>query len=374
MTKKYWTAIAASIVLALVLLILTTRDSSNETVAVGAILPLTGDVATYGKSIKNGIELAINDVNASGGIDGKNVKMIYEDDGGSPRSGVTAVTKLISVDDVPAIIGAVPSSVTLAIAPIAERKKRVLLSPASSSPKITNAGDFIFRNYPSDELEGRLVAELCISRQDMTAGILTINNDYGVGLNAVFSKTYEALGGRVVVDESYLEDTTDFRTLLATIKQHAPSCIFIVGYGRDLGTLVRQARELQIKAQFYSTVNFLDPQSLSTGGDAVEGVIFSSPVFDANSHEPQIKAFVKKYQTAFSESPDVWAAHGYDAMLLLVEAMRSHGTTPENIKSGLYAISEFPGVSGTTTIDENGDVIKTARFMTVHEGVFVPYD
>ena len=281
--------------------------------------------------------------------------------------------KLISVNHVRVIVGAVASSVTLAIAPIAERGRVVLISPASSSPKITSAGDYIFRNYPSDELKGELVASFAIKRGLITAGVLTINNDYGTGLNKVFTEAYIKYGGKIAINQNYQEGTKDFRTILAKVKQQLPQCVFVVGYSRELGTLIKQARELGITSQFLSTVNFYDSQSITTGGNAVEGVIFSSPVFDSKSVEPNVQEFVVAFKGRFNKEPDVWSAHGYDALLLVAEAMRTKGFTSQKIRDGLYAIKGFSGVAGKTTLDSNGDAIKEARFLTVKNGEFVSY-
>jgi branched-chain amino acid transport system substrate-binding protein len=370
--KHRWFVIFA-VVFAICILLIFFTTFTNKDITIGTILPLTGDVASYGIAVQQGIKIAVEEANEKGGINGKTINVLYEDDKGDPKDGVAAARKLISINRVKVIIGAVPSSVTLAIAPLAEKAKIVLLSPASSSPKITNAGDYIFRNYPSDELEGKLVAKFAVDHNLMTAAVVTINNDYGTGLNKVFCTTYTALKGNVIFNEGYLEGITDFRTILAKVSQSQPQCIFIVGYSKELGTLIKQAREMGIQSQFLSTVNFYDNQSITTGGTSVEGVIFSSPVFDSGSNQPNIREFVNIFKKRFGKEPDVWSAHGYDALLLVIEAMRSKGTSAQNIKEGLYSIKDFPGVSGKTTFDSNGDVIKEARFLTVKNGEFVPY-
>lgn len=370
--KKLWIG-GLAVVLIAALVIVSVTTIRHENVVIGAILPLTGDVASYGVAIRQGIEIAIDKVNQGGGVSGKSISVLCEDDRADPKEGVAAARKLISINGVEVIIGAVPSSVTLAIAPVAETAKIVLISPASSSPKITNAGDYVFRNYPSDELEGSLVAEFALKHNFSTAAILTINNDYGMGLNRVFNATYAGTGGRVVFNETFSEGTSDFRSLLAKVKGNEPNCIFVVGYSKELGTLIKQAREMGITSQFLSTVNFYDIQSIITGGTAVEGVIFSSPVFDATSREANVQEFVTAFKKRFGKEPDVWSAHGYDALLLVVDAMRSKGTSSEEVRRGLYGIKDFPGVSGKTTFDNNGDVIKEARFLTVKNGEFVSY-
>ncbi len=356
-----------------VIVIYATKDRQDG-IVIGAIMPLTGDAATYGVAIKQGIELALDKVNAAGGIDGQPISAMFDDTKAMPKEGVAAAQKLISVNHVNVIIGAVASSVTLAVAPIAERSHVVLLSAASSSPKITSAGNYIFRNYPSDELEGRLVAEFAVQHNYKTAAVLTINNDYGNGLNPIFVRSYSDLKGNVLLNDRFPEGATNLRTLLTKVKQLTPQCVFIVGYGKELGTLVKQAKEIGLKTQFLSTVNFYDSQTLIIGGTAAEGVIFSSPVFDTRSAESHVVAFVSAFKSRFGKDPDVWSAHGYDALLLIAEAMRRSGTDADSIKEGLYSIRDFPGVSGLTSFDRNGDVLKEARFLTVKSGAFVPFE
>lgn len=374
MKTKVWVGIVALLLVLSVTLVLLNGNSDSSKVTIGAIMPLTGDVASYGIAIKQGVELAVQKINHEGGVNNLPIAVLYEDSRADPKEGVAVARKLISVNRVEVIIGAVASSVTLAVAPVAEQARVVLISAASSSPKITLAGDYVFRNYPSDELEGRLVAKFALEQKLLTAGVLTINNDYGMGLNKVFTEEYRAAGGEISVNEMYSEGTKDFRTLLAKVKQKNPQCIFVVGYGRELGTLIKQAKELGVSSQFLSTVNFYDAQSLESGGTGVEGVIFSSPVFDSKAVEPAVLEFVAAFRKRFGKEPDVWSAQGYDALLLVVEAMRTKGITSDSVKEGLYAIKDFPGVSGKTTFDNNGDVIKEARFLTVRNGAFAPYE
>ena len=344
----------------------------TTTTRIGVLAPLTGDVATYGTAILSGIELARSQLNAP---DRQQFDLIVEDDQANPRVGVAAARKLISADHVPAIIGAVASSVTLSVAPIAEANTTVLLSPASSSPKITDAGDYIFRNYPSDTLEGTAAASFAHSNGWNRASVFVMNNDYGTGLSRVFSDQYRLLGGKIASSDVFNQDTADFRAALLTIKNASPDVLFIVGYGKELGTIARQAREIGITAQVLSTVNFQDPQTITVGGPAVEGAIYTSPAFDPSSENAHIRDFVADFTKRYGHAPDVWSAHGYDAMMLIGNACQSTPSpcTAANIRDYLYQVKNWPGVSGTTTFDRNGDVIKPTRFMTVHNRTFMPY-
>lgn len=346
-------------------------SSKPSVVTIGLLAPLTGDAATYGQAIKKGVTLALDDFNAS--HPDTILTLQSEDTQANPRIGVTAAEKLIQIDKVPAIVGAVASSVTLSVAPIAERSQVVLISPASSSPKITSAGDFIFRNYPSDSLEGRRVAEFTLKHAWQKSSVLVINNDYGTGLRKVFQQSFENGGGEILSSDLYNEGTTDFRAVLLRIKSLSPAALFIVGYGRELGTIARQAREIGLSAQILSTVNFQDPQTLETGGDAVVGAIYSSPIFDPASPDKSVRDFVARFESRFGQEPDVWAAHGYDALLLVAEACAATNCTSKSIRDHLYQTKNWRGVSGETTFDSYGDVEKPVRFMTVKKGEFVPF-
>ena len=355
------------------LLCLSCGKKEDDVIKLGSILSLTGGVATYGKEIKDGLELAVQNINEQGGIKGKKIEVIYEDDQSTPKGSVNAIQKLISVNKVKVIIGAISSSNTLAIAPIAEQSKVVLFSPASSSPKITHAGDYVFRNYPSDLLEGKEVANFALSKKMRTSCIFTINNDYGNGLNQVFIEHYEAKGGKVLLNEKYNEGQLDFRNSLSKIKGIRPDCVFIVGYGKELGAIVKQAKEIGINSQFLSTVNFLDQQTLKIGGTAVNGVIFSSIAFDDKSEDPVIKDFISNFQKMFNRKPNVWSAHAYDALMIIANVINKGGLPSDQIKKGIYETQLYHGVSGVTSFDKFGDVIKTVSFMTVVNNHFVLY-
>lgn len=371
MSKRYFVIVIILLVI-IVSIIFFQMQHRNDQFVVGGIMPLTGDVATYGIAIKQGIEIAIDKVNSQGGVNGKLISVVYEDSKAEPKEGISVFNKLVSINNVNVIIGAVASSVTLAIAPKAEEEHVILFSPASSSPEISKAGDYIFRNYPSDDLEGKIVAEHAYSRGFENAAILTINNDYGIGLNKVFKDEFMQLGGIILSNDLYNEDQNNFETILTKINQKNPKCIFIVGYGKELGKIVKQARHLGIKAQFFSTVNFYDENSLISGGNAVEGVVFSSPVFDSNSANINVQIFVESFESKFGKKPDVWSAHSYDALLIIAEAINeANSFSVDQIKKEIYQIKDFDGVSGKTSFDENGDVFKEAKFLTVKNGEFV---
>lgn len=343
----------------------------EKIVKIGAVLPLTGDAAKYGQAAKKGIDLALEEINAKGGIRGTKLRIIYEDSQGLPKEAVSALQKLISINKVLAVIGDLLSSNTLAMAPLANREKVVLLSPTSSAPEITLAGDYIFRNCASDTFEGTIMAEYAYDQLGLhRVAIIYINNAYGVGILEVFKKTFLAKGGKVVLEEAFQQSATDFRTQLAKIKAAKPQAVYIVGY-RELGLLLKQAFELGIKTQFLSTVMFEDPEILKIAGNAAEGVIYSARSYDPKLRTKPIERFVSAFRQKYHETPDIFAGLSYDAMRILGLAMERGGFSSNQIKDALYQIKDYPGVAGKTTFDQNGDVIQPATVKTVKRGNFV---
>jgi len=343
-------------------------------IKIGAILPLTGDAAKWGQASKNAIDLAVEGINKSGGISGRKVAVLFEDDRGGVTDATNAMTKLVKVDKVPLVLGTLFSSATLAIAPIANENKVVLLSPASSAPKITQAGDFIFRNCASDVYEGGIMAGFVHDTlKYRKVGVAYINNDYGLGLKTEFETAFKAKGGEIVASEAFDQGATDFRSLLLKIKAAAPDAIYLPGYPPEMGRLLRQAKELGINKQFLSVVIFEDPRVLELAGGAAEGVIYSCQIFDPTSGEANVRKFVTAYKTKYGSDPDIYAGLSYDAMNIAALAIKNGGTTGGGIRDALYKIRDFPGVTGVTTFDQNGDVTKPIGLKMVRNGKFEWY-
>ena len=370
--KKIWIGFFMIVALAFLIVVIITQEGKEpKEIKIGAILPLTGENAMYGESAKKAIDLAAEEINSEGGIKGTKIKIVYEDDQALPERGVSAFLKLITVDKVPIVIGAMPSSVTLAIAPVAERNKVVLFSPASSNPEITGAGDFIFRNDVSDVFEGMKMAEETWQRLGIRqVAILYINNDYGVGIKNIFSQKFEELGGNIIVVEFFEQEATDFRTQLIKIKQFNPEAVYIIGYKEQI-QILKQYKELGMKAQILAPIMFEDPEIINMVGDIAEGAIYTYRAYDPQSNQTEVKEFILNFKAKYGIEPDNWAAQSYDALKIVALAIEIGGYDAEGIKKEIYEIENFPGVSGLTTFDENGDVIKSIRLKTVRNGKFV---
>ncbi len=372
--KAFWLVgiVFAAVIVAVVAINRSREDGRNVTI--GAILPLTGDAGSYGVGLKRGMDTALEHVNAAGGINGRNLVIKVEDSQADPAKAVSAFNKLRSVDRVPMVLGDMFSAGTLAIAPIAERNKIVLLSPSASAVDLTKAGDYIFRIYPSDTYDGTYLAQFVHGKaKAKTVAIVYMQVASISAIVQVFQGEFEKAGGKVVCAEAYKEGDTDFRSQLAKATASNPDIVFIPGYLKEMANLLKQAKEMGIKTQFVSISTFADPKILELAGDAAEGVQFSSPAFDAGSAAPEMQTFVGTFRKNYNQEPDILAGYGYDVVNIAAQALRSAGDiTPDDIKQALYSIKDYPGVTGKTTFDSNGDVVKELRMMCVKDGAFAP--
>ncbi len=346
----------------------------SSPIQVGAIVPLTGDNAVYGVALKRGMDLATDQLNSSGGISGKRLNIVFEDDQANPQNGVSAFTKLTTVNKVPIVIGAMFSAVTLAIAPIAQRQHVVLLSPTSSAVELAKAGPYFFRIYPSDAYDGKFLADFAMNRLGAKrAAILSIQVTSVAEIVNVFKARYLEDGGTITDEETYTQGDTDFRTQLLKIKRSNPDLIFLPGYLREMAIQLTQAKELGIRKPVLSISTFYDPKIFNLAGTAAEGVLFSTPFFDPESQNPTVQQFVKAFVQKYGEKPNIWAAYGYDAVKISALAIQRGGTSPDGIRNQLRQVKDFPGVTGLTTFDENGDVVKELSVLRVADHSFVPY-
>ena len=271
----------------------------RKVINIGVILSLSGDRGAYGKSSKKGIDLAIEEINNSS--ETYKINPIYEDTKSQSRDAVSAIEKLTSIDKVKIIIGPISSSEVLAIAPIAERNKILLLSPGASSPEITNAGDYIFRNVSSDLYEGALMAEFAFDSIKLkNISIVFINTDYGIGVEETFRNKFKTFGGIILQSISYNDGTRDFRSIALKLKQNKADAIYLIGY-KEMGIIVKQFRELGIKTRVISTAIFEDPDILKTAGKSAEGIIFTSITFDPDPTNPRARKFVNSFENNYTQ-------------------------------------------------------------------------
>ncbi len=330
-------------------------QGDNE-IVLGAIMPLTGDLAVYGEPVKAGMDYAVTEINADGGVNGRMIRIVFEDDLGSPTTAVSAFNKLVDVEKVPAILGPLTSGASMATAPVAERRKVLQLSTIAGTMKLKTAGDYVFRVFASDELQGLAIADKAIDVfEAQKAAILYINNEYGQGILEVVSERFQERGGEVVVTEGVNEGDTDFRTQLVKITQTDVDLIFALCYHKEGSLILVQAKELGINKTFLGGDAWFGPV-WDVAKDASENLVFTNMAFgEAYEHQPKMQEFISSYKGKTGKEPDAYAATGYDAVNLIANAMRTGGDTSDGIKQALYATQNYTGALGKISYDEYGD-------------------
>ncbi len=332
-----------------------------DDIVIGEFGSMTGGTATFGASTDEGVRLAADEINAAGGVLGRQIKVVVEDDQSKPEEAVTAVQKLITEDQVVALIGEVASSRTLAAAPIAQRAHIPLLSPASTNPRVTKVGNFIFRACFIDPFQGAAMANYAMNSLHFKnfAILYDVKNDYSVGLREFFTDTVTKNGGAIVADESYGEGDTDFKAVLTKIKDTHPDAIYVPGYYTEVGLIARQARELGITCPLMGGDGWDSDKTYEIGRDAVNGCYFSNH-YSPDEDRPAVKKFVATYEAKYNgKVPDAMAILGYDAMKLMADAITRAGSTAgRKIRDALATTKDFPGASGNITIDKNRNAQK----------------
>ena len=349
----------------------------SKTVPVGAVVSETGAAASYGGKVKKGLDLAVEEINEAGGLNGKSLELVYRDDATNQDVGRQVTQELIDDVGVGAIIGAVSSSVTLAIAPICEAEKVILLSPTASTPDITQAGYYIFRTYPSDILEGTAMANFARDLGVERMAIFAVDNAFGAGLKDVFAGEFESRFRKIVKSVSFTEgEAAGLSAEFEALKEEKPDGIYIVAYVEDVAVIVQEARDAGLDSVILTTSSVSDADLVDLVGGAAENIVFPrASTFEFDSEKPEVRQFVQAYRKRYGEDPDDFAAHGYDAIKVLLEGMqKGKSTHPDNIKVGLLAVSDYDGPSGRVAFDEHGDIIQYPRLFVIRQGRAIPYD
>lgn len=342
----------------------------SPTIRVGEVGSMTGSEATFGISTHNGVRLAIRQINASGGVKGKKLQEILVDDQSLPQEAATAVTKLITEDHVQAILGEVASGRSKAMAPIAQRYRIPMITPSSTNPDVTRIGDYIFRGCFIDPFQGKVMARFALDylKARNVAVLTDVKNDYSVGLTRVFVDTFTAGGGRIAVQQSYSAGDVDFKSQLTDIRAKNPDAIYVPGYYTDVGLIARQARDLGIQAPLLGGDGWDSPKLKEIGGKALDGSYISDH-YSTEDKNPRTQAFVKAYREAYGAVPDAMAALGYDATLLLADAMgRARTLDPADVRDAIAMTRNFEGAAGTITMDKNRNPIKPAVILGLQNG------
>lgn len=360
--KKLFTLLAVSM-----FVFSCTKKSNENEILIGSYSSNTGATATFGVFQLRGTEMAINEINAAGGINGKKIKHINYDNKSDADETLAVVNRLISQDKVVAILGEATSGRSKIGAQVAQQHKVPMLSSSATNPDVTKVGNYIFRACFIDPFQGMVMAKFMTENLKLKkAAILRdIKNDYSVGLSDIFADKLKAAGGEIITDISYQEGDIDFKSQLTAIKAKNVEAIFVPGYYNEVALIAKQAKELGMTMPLLGGDGWSSPKLFEIAKEAINGNYFSNH-YTTESKDPKTVNFVKTFKAKYNEDADVMAALAYDAVYLMAEAIKnSKEVTSENIRNELAKIKDFHGVTGQMSMDENRNAVKSAVVVQV---------
>ncbi|CVK18556.1 Leucine-specific-binding protein [Sporomusa paucivorans] len=349
----------------------------EDVIKFGANLEMTGNNATFGQSATNGAKLAIKEVNAKGGVLGKQLTLVVADNKSEAAEAANAMQKLLTQDKVVAVIAPIASSSVIAAAQVNADNKVLAISPTASNPKVTvdpNTGkvrEFNFRAAFIDPFQGSVMATFAQNSLKAKTAALYIDNssDYAKGLGQFFKETFEKNGGKIVASEAYLAKDTDFKATLTKIKAQNPDVVFVPGYYQEVGMIIKQARELGLTVPFLGGDGWDSAKLPEIGGAQALNNTFFSNHYSPDDNSPAVQTFVEAYKKEYNQTPDAFAALSYDATMMVIEAMkRSNSADPVKIKDELAKTKDYQAVSGLISFDANHDPIKSAVIIEMKDG------
>jgi branched-chain amino acid transport system substrate-binding protein len=352
-----------------VLLVLGSCAKQEAVIRLGLVAPLTGDVKTFGESVKNGFTVAVDEANAQGGINGQPIKTFIADDKNDPTEAANAGSKLINQDGVRLIIGSVSSKCSIPLSELCQSMGAVMITPTSTNPKVTLRDDgsrkaLVFRACFIDPFQGAVAAKFALDNlKAKTAAILyDVGNDYVKGLAEFFRENFTKGGGSIVAYESYAKDDADFSALLTKVKKENPDILYVPDYYNKVALIAKQARQLGLKSVLMGGDGWDSPDMTKIAGEAIDGGYFTNH-YSPDDPRPEVQEWVRKYETRFGSKPDALATLAYDATSIMIEAVKSVGTDdPAKVRDALQAINKR-AVSGSVTFDASGNPIKSAAIL-----------
>jgi branched-chain amino acid transport system substrate-binding protein len=352
-----------------------TPPMQRRSVVVGIMTPLTGDVASWGDMQRKATELALSDLKGSGELGSLDLKVIYEDDKAEPKNGVNAFQKLVDADRAPIVVGSPASTVTLAVAPMANQQQVVLLSSGSTATAVGKAGPYVFRIMPSDEVQAKNMSDWALELGYKRIAIIYVENAWGRGLIDHFVTDLEGEGGMVVASESSKPDTTDFRAQLNRVRATKPDAIYAPLYTRAAGLMIRQAREMGIDQQFLGADVYSTPELVEAGGKAVNGVLYTT---FGEYKGKEYQDFAQRYKSMYGREPENYASYCYDAFRIAIHAIhkipQGRPVDGASIRQSLLSIKDYHGVTGLTNFSgRNSAEGKKFDRMMVVDGKNVPF-
>jgi len=348
--------------------------AGGETIKIGEFASLTGKEATFGISSHEGTLMAIEEINAAGGVLGEKLELLTEDDQCKAGESATVVNKLISRDNVIAILGEVASTRSLEAAPICQQNKIPMISPSSTNPDVTKTGDFIFRVCFIDPFQGTVMANFASKtlKAKRVAVFTDVKSDYSKGLAKFFKEQFKANGGEIVTELDYNGDDKDFKAQLTSIKAANPDGVFVPGYYTGVALICIQAKQLGLNVPFFGGDGWESEKLFEIGGAAVEGNYLSTHYSPAAAGTDLSRKFVSAYKARWNgKTPDALAACGYDSALVLADAIKRAGSTDgQKIRDAIAATKDFPAVTSKITINENRDATKAAVILRIKDGKY----
>ena len=344
---------------AIVVIYKITKPAANndKTIKLGAIFCSTGVAGDYGKKSVDGVQMAIHLINQGGGINGKKIELILEDSKSSPKDALSAFRKLIDIDQTHLILGDVYSATTKVL--IQNLPNDVLLfAPGASAPDLVNINKNFIRNWTSDNFDGLAMAKIVLQSNVHEIATLTQINDYAIALNSAFKKEFILGGGRTTIEEQFEGEQNDYRQVLNKLKSEKVKYVYLTALSKEMGTILKQADEIQFKPQWFTNLSVNKEECKKIAGPVLNGVIFSQPYINFDMLDAQTKAFIGLYKKEREVNPDETVAHAFDAMNILALAIKQVGTDPNKLVSYINKIKNFPGLSGKTTFDGRGGVMK----------------
>lgn len=378
MKKEFLKLVAASLfTLAMAVNMTGCSNSSDKEIKIGLLNEMTGGNATIGTAAANGAKLAVKEINAKGGVLGKQLKAIAADNKSEPSEAANAMTKLLTQDQVVAVTGTFSSSNAIAAASVAEANKKPYLVAGATNPKVTvdektqKVKPFIYRVCFIDPFQGTVAANFAAKDLQMKKAALLVDNssDYSKGLAEFFQEAFVKNGGSIVANEAYLQKDADFKATLTKIKSTGADVLFVPGYYEEVGKIVKQAREMGIAIPIVGADGWDSPKLAEIAtANALNNTYFTNH-YSVDDPSSAGKAFVENYTKEFGQKPEALAVLGYDAVYVLADAIkRANSTDAVKIAEALASVKNFPAVSGTTTINKTHDAEKSAVIIEMQDG------
>jgi branched-chain amino acid transport system substrate-binding protein len=362
------------VVAVLLLAVAAAAPSGAKEIKIGLVTPLSGDVKTFGESVRNSFLIAVEEANAKGGVAGMKITWVIQDDKNDATEAANVANLLVNQHRVKAIVGSVTSKATIPVSDIVQAGKIPTISPTATNPKVTVADgkrkDYMFRACFIDPFQGAVLAKFAQDtlKKGNAAVLYDASNDYSKGIAEVFRDAFRKQGGKVAAFESYGKDDVDFSALLTKVKASGADVMFLPDYYNKVGLIAKQAQEKGLKIQLIGPDGWDSPDLVKIAGGAIEGGYFSNH-YSPDDKRPEVVAWVKKYREKHGQVPDALGTLAYDATNMLLEAIRKAGSDdPKKIREALASMKDFRAVSGKSTMDGNGDCVKSAAILKIEGG------